>query len=356
MWKSEANSSLCAIKTSPFSVTSSLARPLGGNGEVAEFSASAVRAGSQILSSDGAALGSICGKSLALVGAAPLERRRAVVWTEEESGVWRAEAIRDFDGEIRAITLTSGALVVLTEASVHAFARKNYEGLFVSKAGQGQGSLSLLAVAGDCGNDQSSALVAAYPSPEKEGDVMVEGLESRRISVNAHDSRLAALALGGQGTLLATASEKGTVIRVFDAITGSFLAVFRRGSSPATISSLAFSPIRARSTGVGGARGEGKSSYFLAVTSTSQTVHLFQVEAVPKRQKSAAEERDAGRWRWVDYMEAESSAHQLRLSDPKSIAYFSPAGDLLLTTSEGVFYRYTTCAGKLSLAQVQAII
>ncbi|XP_026110989.1 WD repeat domain phosphoinositide-interacting protein 2-like [Carassius auratus] len=48
--------------------------------------------------------------------------------------------------------------------------------------------------------------------------------------IPAHDSPLAALAFDASGTKLATASEKGTVIRVFSIPEGQKLFEFRRGS------------------------------------------------------------------------------------------------------------------------------
>jgi autophagy-related protein 18 len=47
--------------------------------------------------------------------------------------------------------------------------------------------------------------------------------------IPAHDSSLAALAFNNAGTRLATASEKGTVIRVFSIPEGHRLFEFRRG-------------------------------------------------------------------------------------------------------------------------------
>jgi WD40 repeat protein len=69
-----------------------------------------------------------------------------------------------------------------------------------------------------------------------------------------------------QGSLIATCSEKGTLIRFWDARTGELWHEVRRGSTPAKITSLAFDK-------------EGK---FLtccrsAKSIGSSTVHIFKV-------------------------------------------------------------------------------
>lgn len=70
-------------------------------------------------------------------------------------------------------------------------------------------------------------------------------------------------ALSFDGTRIATASEKGTLIRVFDTLSGKLLQELRRGTEKAEIYSIAFN-----STG-----------QWLAVSSDRGTVHIFKLEA-----------------------------------------------------------------------------
>ncbi|XP_055000216.1 WD repeat domain phosphoinositide-interacting protein 2-like [Sorex araneus] len=116
----------------------------------------------------------------------------------------------------------------------------------------------------------------AYVGSASFGNVQVFDTALLRASgtILAHDSPLAALAFDRSGTQLATASEKGTVIRVFSVPWGQKLHEFRRGLKRCvTIHSLAFS-------------GDGA---FLAASSNTETVHVFKLptEAEARREEEA---------------------------------------------------------------------
>ncbi|KAI0886262.1 WD40 repeat-like protein [Annulohypoxylon maeteangense] len=94
------------------------------------------------------------------------------------------------------------------------------------------------------------------------GQVQVVQLATDSVSIiPAHSSSLRALQLSADGELLATASEKGTIIRIFSTSSCAKLAERRRGSEFATIYSLRFSP----------------SGNMLACTSDKGSLHIFDV-------------------------------------------------------------------------------
>ncbi|CAF5027499.1 unnamed protein product, partial [Rotaria sp. Silwood1] len=71
----------------------------------------------------------------------------------------------------------------------------------------------------------------AYPGSSLTGEVQVFDTLNLKpgIMISAHESPLAAMAFDMSGTKLATASNKGTVIRVHSAVDGTRLFEFRRG-------------------------------------------------------------------------------------------------------------------------------
>ena len=77
----------------------------------------------------------------------------------------------------------------------------------------------------------------------------------------AHQSSLSGLALNFQGTLLVTASDKGTVIRIWSTADCTALQEVRRGTDKAEIYSLTID----------------KNSKWIACSSDKGTIHLFAI-------------------------------------------------------------------------------
>uniref|UniRef100_A0A8K9XFK2 WD repeat domain, phosphoinositide interacting 1 n=1 Tax=Oncorhynchus mykiss TaxID=8022 RepID=A0A8K9XFK2_ONCMY len=105
----------------------------------------------------------------------------------------------------------------------------------------------------------------AYPGSSTIGEIIVYDANnlSTVTMIPAHDSPLAALTFNSSGTKLASASERGTVIRVFSIPEGQRMFEFRRGMKRyVNISSLSFSP----------------DAQFLCASSNTETVHIFKLE------------------------------------------------------------------------------
>jgi len=126
----------------------------------------------------------------------------------------------------------------------------------------------------------------AYPGSSTIGEVQIFdafNLQAKTM-IPAHDSPLAAIAFSSTGTLIATASEKGTVIRIFRVADGARMYEFRRGVKRcATIYSLAFSA----------------DCNFLAASSNTETVHVFRLETEKEAQRSGSNEDNQG---WMGYL------------------------------------------------------
>lgn len=69
----------------------------------------------------------------------------------------------------------------------------------------------------------AGSMVLVCPGLRK-GEIRVEHYSSKQTKfINAHDSRIKCLALTHDGRLLATASRKGTLVRIFNTLDGLLL-------------------------------------------------------------------------------------------------------------------------------------
>jgi len=80
--------------------------------------------------------------------------------------------------------------------------------------------------------------------------------------IEAHQTELSCIAVNASGSLVATASQHGTVVKVWRACDGQLLHRLRRSARKAAVTSLAFR----------------EDDRFLAVASLSPTVHVFRLD------------------------------------------------------------------------------
>ncbi|CAG9773915.1 unnamed protein product [Ceutorhynchus assimilis] len=178
-----------------------------------------------------------------------------------------------------------------------------------------------------------------YPGSSSVGEVQIFDAMNlnAKIMIHAHDSPLAALAFSPNGLRVATASEKGTVIRVFSVTDGTKLFEFRRGVKRCvSISCLSFS----------------MCGQFLSCSSNTETIHVFKLEEPKDSPRKSVDESG-----WMGYLStylptqvtdvftqgrAFASAY-LPFAGVKnviSIVFIQDGLRLLVATEDGVLYIY----------------
>jgi autophagy-related protein 18 len=110
--------------------------------------------------------------------------------------------------------------------------------------------------------------------PPTTGEVLLfDAIRNVQINVvEAHLSPLSCISFNYEGTMMATASDKGTIVRIFSVPDGHKLYQFRRGSMPSRIISMAFNV----------------TSSLLCVSSATETVHIFKL-GVPHSQQHSVD-------------------------------------------------------------------
>jgi autophagy-related protein 18 len=184
-----------------------------------------------------------------------------------------------FHGMVVAVKMNRKRLVVILEETVFIYDISNMKML--------HSQLTPINPAGICAispNSENNYLALPHhqktpPNPQSQpshvpksivkeaisGDVLLYDLNKMEevTVIPAHQAPVSCIAINNDGTLMATSSDKGTVIRIFSIPDGKKLFQFRRGSMPARIYSMSFNA----------------ASTLLCVSSATETVHIFKLSA-----------------------------------------------------------------------------
>ncbi|KAJ0045812.1 hypothetical protein Pint_06702 [Pistacia integerrima] len=191
---------------------------------------------------------------LALVGAGGNSHyppNKVIIWDDHQS---RCIGEFAFRSDVRAVKLRRDRIVVVLEHKIYVYSFIDLKLLHqIETLANPRGLCSL--------SHHSSTSVLACPGLQR-GQVRVEhfGLNMIKL-INAHDSNIACITLTVDGLLLATASIRGTLIRIFNTVDGTRLQEVRRGVDRAEIYNITLSP----------------NVQWLAVSSDKGTVHIFSL-------------------------------------------------------------------------------
>jgi len=193
---------------------------------------------------------------LALVGGGRNPRfppNKVMIWDDHQN---RCIGELSFRSEVKAVKLRRDRVVVVLSTKIYVYRFSDLH--LQDQMNTLPNPRGLVALCPDNNNTVLACLGI------NKGSVRVELYDSRKSTlIPAHESELSQIALNLDGTRLATASDKGTLIRIFDTYSGELLQELRRGMDRAEIYSLAFNA----------------SSTFVACSSCKGTVHIFALGA-----------------------------------------------------------------------------
>uniref|UniRef100_A0A7E4WBJ4 WD repeat domain phosphoinositide-interacting protein 3 n=1 Tax=Panagrellus redivivus TaxID=6233 RepID=A0A7E4WBJ4_PANRE len=166
----------------------------------------------------------------------------------------------------------------------------------------------------------------AYPAKETGGIVKIVNLaklEVPAVRIKAHNHAVAEISFNFPASLMATASEKGTLIRIYDTDSGTLMNEFRRGSNPAKVLSIAFS----------------LDSSLLAVASSHSTVHVFSLMCLQKQHPRIGTTIER-------YFKGDVSFLRLKISPTMSTAtvckcaFDANSESVIVVCSDGSYHRF----------------
>ncbi|KAL3702046.1 hypothetical protein R1sor_020068 [Riccia sorocarpa] len=203
---------------------------------------------------------------IALVGGGKAPRyapNKVMIWDDHQG---RCIGELTFRSEVRAVRLRRDMVVVVLEHKIYTYNFGDLKLLYSVETLANPKGLCAVSYA-------SSPIVMVCPGLRR-GEVRVELYNQKKTKfIQAHDSSLACFGLTLDGSLLATASTKGTLIRIFNTNDGTKLQELRRGADRADIYSINFSP----------------SIHWIVCSSDKGTVHVFSLASLADHDARFAE-------------------------------------------------------------------
>ena len=267
---------------------------------------------------------------VALIGGGKSPRyasNKLVLWDDH-----KAKEISEmrFMSDVKNVKMKRDRIFVVTEDKIYVFNFNTLEHIDTLETNNNVKGLISISIKGNS--------IVAYPDKLEIGSVRVKDYDKQNeIKIKAHKGPIHYLQLNKDGTILATASDKGTLIRLFDTTTGESIQELRRGTDNAIIYSIAFD----------------ENNKFLAVSSDKKTVHIFIINLDDKNKidKNDIEEINASNKKSVfgkvsnffgmgkKYFNSEWSFAQFKVNSHKSICTFGPENSIIIITSDGKYYQ-----------------
>ncbi|ORX81573.1 WD40 repeat-like protein, partial [Basidiobolus meristosporus CBS 931.73] len=217
-----------------------------------------------------------CTSLVAVVGAGDesgfSSRRLQIANTKRETIICELT----FPATILTVKMNRRRLVVVLEVQIYVYDISNMKLLHIIETSPNPHAVCALSPSND-----NCYLVYPSPSPSPSpsspfsspavtagngsasGDILCfDAISLQNVNyAQAHKTPLSCISISSDGNMVATASDKGTVIRVFSLPSFQRLYQFRRGTYPARIYSISFNVV----------------STLLSVSSDTETVHIFRL-------------------------------------------------------------------------------
>ena len=266
---------------------------------------------------------------LALVGSdnnMDYKRSKVIIWDDHQK---KSLSELKFNQNVMNVKLRKDKIVVVCRDKIYVFNLSTFQNMDIIETGDNAHGLVGISY------DQNQT-VLAYPD-KKKGNVRIKNYEKSIVfSVKAHDNNIAYITSSFDGSLIATASDIGTLIRIFSTENGNLLQELRRGKDKADIKYICFEP----------------NYKFLAASSNRGTIHIWSLGKTLKalnkfpenNEKEGIENKTSilkglPNFLGGEFFKSEWSFAQVRITDHRSICCFGAENSIIVVSTDGKYYK-----------------
>jgi WD40 repeat protein len=262
---------------------------------------------------------------LALVGSdnnINYKRSKLIIWDDNQK---KPLSELKFNQNIMNVKLRKDKIIVICRDKIYIFNLSTFKNMDIIETGDNSHGIVGVSFA-------QEQTVLAYPDKTK-GNVRIKNYEKDNVfSLQAHENNIAYICVSYVGNLMATASEQGTLIRIFETENGNLLQELRRGKDKADIKHICFSP----------------DYKFLAASSNKGTIHIWSLSMTLKKLNKSVEneiENKTSGFKWLPgflgggFFNSEWSFAQVRITDHRSICCFGSENSIIIVSTNGKYYK-----------------
>lgn len=251
-----------------------------------------------------------------------VKSNKLVIWDDKEK---KQITTYKYTTPILKVKLRKDKFFFVTMDTIHVVSCPDFQP--IDKIKTGENPRGIIAIT----TDQNICLLA-YPDIEK-GHVRIKNFNSDSITtkqIKSHENALAFLAMTKDGSYLATASEQGTLIRIYDPISSDLLQEVRRGSEKADIHYISFN----------------QNNTMFACTSDKGTIHIFSLSTAIKAKNNGElppgiieNKKSSLKFLPGSYFDNEFSFAKVRIEEPNSLCAFGAVDTIIIITKSGKLYK-----------------
>ena len=289
---------------------------------------------------------------LALIGSENNQiynKNKVIIWDDYQK---KSLSELKFSQNILNLKLRKDKIVVICLDKIYVFSLSSFESIDIIETGENiHGVIGI--------NYNIDNTIIAYPD-KKKGKIKIKNYEkTTNILVDAHEKLIGNIVLTINGDLMASATEMGTIIRIFNTENGTLLQEVRRGKEKAHIKCICFE----------------QNNGYIAASSSRGTIHLWSLSTALKSlkkksveiedEKEKEKEREDSKNEMRESQESEEikaenkkrflnvipnilggelfnsewSFAQVRIKETKSICTFGKDKTIIIVCSNGKYYK-----------------